>query len=212
MHEIGHTLGLPHEHQNPNAGIVWDEEAVYKALAQPPNRWPKETTYYNIIRKLEPDSVKGTNWDPDSIMHYPFEAGLIKQPAGYAKGLKPKGGLSAKDKELVKYFYPSIKKYIKELEPYQSTVLSLKNAEQENFLIQPTATRYYNIRTFGACDTIIALFEEEQGVYRYRTADDDSGEDRNAALRVKLIKGHKYVLRVRLKYTDLASPPVVMMW
>ncbi len=28
LHEIGHTLGLPHEHQNPFAGIVWDEEAV----------------------------------------------------------------------------------------------------------------------------------------------------------------------------------------
>ncbi|MDA9009629.1 matrixin family metalloprotease, partial [Alphaproteobacteria bacterium] len=24
LHEIGHTLGLPHEHQNPQAGIVWD--------------------------------------------------------------------------------------------------------------------------------------------------------------------------------------------
>ncbi len=23
LHEIGHTLGFPHEHQNPNAGIVW---------------------------------------------------------------------------------------------------------------------------------------------------------------------------------------------
>ena len=26
LHGIGHTLGLPHEHQNPNAGIVWDVE------------------------------------------------------------------------------------------------------------------------------------------------------------------------------------------
>jgi hypothetical protein len=32
IHEIGHTLGFPHEHQNPIAGIVWDEEAVYTAL------------------------------------------------------------------------------------------------------------------------------------------------------------------------------------
>lgn len=37
IHEIGHTLGFPHEHQNPLAGIVWDEEAVYRSLAQPPN-------------------------------------------------------------------------------------------------------------------------------------------------------------------------------
>ena len=41
LHEIGHALGLPHEHQNPNAGIVWDEEAVYASLARPPNSWDR---------------------------------------------------------------------------------------------------------------------------------------------------------------------------
>ena len=29
LHEIGHAIGFPHEHQNPFAGIVWNEEAVY---------------------------------------------------------------------------------------------------------------------------------------------------------------------------------------
>lgn len=28
MHEIGHALGLEHEHQNPFAGITWDIDAV----------------------------------------------------------------------------------------------------------------------------------------------------------------------------------------
>jgi Astacin (Peptidase family M12A) len=79
LHEIGHTLGLPHEHQNPNAGIVWDEEKVYTSLGGPPNNWPRETTQWNILRKIEPDTVQGSNWDPDSIMHYPFPAGLILQ-------------------------------------------------------------------------------------------------------------------------------------
>jgi len=37
LHEIGHTLGLKHEHQNPYAGIVWDEEEVYAYTAKPPN-------------------------------------------------------------------------------------------------------------------------------------------------------------------------------
>jgi len=35
VHEIGHSLGFPHEYQNPKAGIVWNEEAVYAALGQP---------------------------------------------------------------------------------------------------------------------------------------------------------------------------------
>ena len=72
-HEIGHTIGFPHEHQNPNAGIVWDEEAVYRALGGPPNNWSRETTFHNIIRKIQPDRVQGSTWDPDSVMHYPFE-------------------------------------------------------------------------------------------------------------------------------------------
>lgn len=37
IHEIGHTIGFEHEHQNPFAGIVWNEEAVYESLAKPPN-------------------------------------------------------------------------------------------------------------------------------------------------------------------------------
>jgi hypothetical protein len=41
LHGIGHTLGLPHEHQNPNAGIVWDEKTVYTSLGGPPNSWPR---------------------------------------------------------------------------------------------------------------------------------------------------------------------------
>src|SRR4030095_16307705 len=58
IHEIGHTLGFPHEHQNPNAGIVWNEEAVYTALAGPPNNWSREKTFNNIIRKINPDTVQ----------------------------------------------------------------------------------------------------------------------------------------------------------
>ena len=92
LHEIGHTLGLPHEHQNPNAGIVWDEEKVYTSLGGPPNDWPREKTRWNILRKIEPDTVQGSNWDPDSIMHYPFPAGLILQPERYrTEPLRPEG-------------------------------------------------------------------------------------------------------------------------
>ncbi len=215
LHELGHALGLPHEHQNPNAGIVWDEQAVYAALSNPPNNWKPERTYHNIIRKLDPASVTGTDWDPDSIMHYPFEKHLIKQPAQYwTNGLKPKGGLSESDKAIVKRFYPPLKKEASwpKLMAGQSALLNIKNTEQQDFLIIPDATRYYNIRTFGACDTILALFEKENNEFRYRTADDDSGEDRNANLKIKLIRGHIYAIRVRLKYTDLSTPPIIMMW
>jgi hypothetical protein len=158
VHEIGHTLGFPHEHQNPKAGILWDEEAVYAALAEPPNEWPREKTWYNIIRKINPDTVQGTNWDPNSIMHYPFGAGLIKEPKKYQNGLIPEGGLSERDKTWVKTLYPPLteRDYV-ELEPFRSVNLALGAGEQRNFVFQPTATRYYNMRTFGESDTVMTI-------------------------------------------------------
>jgi hypothetical protein len=83
LHELGHVLGFPHEHQNPRAGIVWDEEKVYESLGAPPNNWPRDQTYWNVIRKIPANTVDGSAWDKDSIMHYQFGAGLIQQPSIY---------------------------------------------------------------------------------------------------------------------------------
>lgn len=213
LHEIGHTLGLAHEHQNPNSGIVWDEDAVYTALAGPPNHWPKETTYHNIIRKLDLAEVTGSLWDPDSVMHYPFGPGLIRQPAGYDVGVTPAGGLSARDEAWVRKFYPPLDPVnFPSLRPGHSRTIAAANAEQCDFTITPESTRKYNIRTFGTCDTLATIFEEDGGDLRFLAADDDGGEDRNAQLVVKLLKGRRYVLRVRTQYTDGSSEPTVMMW
>ena len=213
VHEIGHTLGFPHEHQNPNAGIVWNEEAVYDALAEPPNRWDRDTTYRNIIRKIEPDAVQGSDWDSNSIMHYPFEAGLIVKPEQYRNGLNPTPGLSDRDKIWVKTFYPPIaSEDYTELKPFSSVSLAIEPGQQRNFTIQPDATRSYNFSTFGVSDTVMVLFEDVDGELRYQTADDDSGEDYNSSFRVKLFKGRKYVLRIRLYYSDRAGETAVMMW
>ncbi|WP_230680340.1 M12 family metallopeptidase [Pontibacter rufus] len=217
IHEIGHTLGFPHEHQNPKAGIIWDEEAVYEALAQPPNNWDRDTTFWNIIRKLPSNEVEGTTWDPNSIMHYPFEKGLIKKPDEYAiNGLRPAGGLSAKDKSWVKTLYPTVHKThnaVKEqLMPSQSVLLKLSAGDQRNFTVLPQETRFYNFQTFGTSDSIMVLFEDENGELRYRTGDDDSGQDTNAFFKIKLIKGHKYLLRIRMYFNDRPQETAVMMW
>lgn len=213
VHEIGHTLGFPHEHQNPNAGIEWDEEAVYAALAAPPNSWDRETTFWNIIRKIPASEVEGTTWDPDSVMHYPFDKGLIKKPEQYANGLQPAGGLSAKDKAWVKVLYPPVKDdELEELKPSQSVLLNISAGGQRSFTVLPKETRYYQFQTFGTSDTVMVLFEEDNGQLRYRTGADDSGEDTNAYFRIKLIRGRRYVLRVRLYYSDRPGETAVMMW
>lgn len=213
-HEIGHTLGFPHEHQNSNAGIVWNEEAVYAALAAPPNRWDRQTTYANIIEKIAPDRVRGSTWDPNSIMHYPFEAGLIAEPAQYRNGLTPAGGLSAADKEWVQAFYPRVDpQAYATLGLLESRRLALSPGGQANLLLQPTVTRYYDMRTFGACDTVMVLGQRgADGSDHYLTADDDSGEDRNAHIHRRLRSGETYVLKIRLYYAASAGETAVMWW
>ena len=213
VHEIGHAIGFPHEHQNPNAGIVWNEEAVFADLAGPPNGWTREKTFFNIIRKIDPDTVQGSEWDPNSIMHYPFRAGLINEPAKYRAGLFPAGGLSARDTTWVRTFYPPLSDADhEELRPFDSVRLGIAAGEQKNFVIRPDATRYYEIRTFGTSDTVMVLFEDQNGEPRYLTAEDDSGEDRNAHIRVKLLRGRRYVLRIRLYYAGSEGEAAAMIW
>lgn len=213
-HEIGHTLGFPHEHQNPNAGIVWDEEAVYRALGGPPNNWSRQMTFHNIIEKIQPDQVQGSSWDPNSIMHYPFEAGLIREPAQYRQGLHPAGGLSQRDHEWVRTFYPPLTPADDDqLVLLEAKRLQLSPGEQRSFVFKPTVDRYYEIRTFGTSDTVIVLFERTAGGRdTYLAGDDDSGEDRNAYLRRRLHAGRTYVLRVRLYYAADSGETAMMWW
>jgi hypothetical protein len=213
LHEIGHTLGLPHEHQNPFAGIVWNEEAVYAALAKPPNRWSRSTTFHNIIEKLVADDVQGSNWDSNSVMHYPFEPGLIDKPTQFRTGITPAGGLSARDREWIIKFYPGLAPAtFPTLTPLQSVPLTLAPAQQANFLFKPTQTRSYEFRTFGTSDTVMALFEGAGSSSTPIAEDDDSGEDRNAYFKAKLTAGRTYVVRVRLYFSQSEGETALMAW
>lgn len=213
IHEIGHAIGFEHEHQNPFAGIEWDEEAVYQDLGGPPNNWSREMTFNNILNKLDRASVRGTPWDPDSVMEYPFKKGLIKSPRQFFQdGLRPAGGLSPKDKQRALALYPMLAERPQLLSTAQSVALHVKPGEQLNFQVAPEETRCYDFKTFGTSDVSMVLFEEEGGEPRFRAGDNDTGETRNAALRVKLIKDHKYILRVRVYYQERPAQCALMMW
>lgn len=213
IHEIGHTLGAPHEHQNPNAGIVWNEEAVYAALAQPPNNWNREKTFNNIIRKIPVNEVEGSTHDADSIMHYPFEAGLILAPPQFINGIRPAGGLSAKDKEFVKKFYPPLTAadYIR-LKLGISQPFNIVAGQQKNFLFKPDRSKKYKIETFGTMDTLLVLFEKSGTEEIYMAGDDDSGTDYNSKLYIRLIKGREYIIRVRLYYAESVGAGSLMVY
>ncbi len=211
LHELGHVLGMEHEHQNPFAGIKWHEQAVYASLAKPPNSWNQQTTYHNILEKLSPQQVQGSAWDPDSIMEYEFEPGLIDEPQKYdINGLTPPGTLSSADKQWAVTWYPPLKTTLPVLQPMQSVAADLAAGQQIDYAIKPTASRKYTIETKGASDTMLALFEDINGVPRFLAGDDDSGQDRNARITYKLFQGRSYIVRLRLYYPGQSGKTALM--
>lgn len=213
LHELGHVLGMEHEHQNPFAGIVWHEEAVYASLAKAPNRWSRQTTYHNILEKLGAQQVQGSKWDPDSIMEYEFEPGLIAVPKEYEqRGLTPPGTLSNADKEWARKWYPPMQSALATLLPFQSAVVDLAAGQQIDYVIEPTSTRKYTIEVKGASDALLVLFEEIDGVPRYLSGDDDSGAERAASITYKLFQGRRYVVRLRLVHPGPSGRTALIYW
>ena len=213
LHEIGHALGMLHEHQSPFAGIHWDDEAVYADLAGPPNYWSRDKTHFNILRKLDPDEVNGSVWDPLSVMEYQFAAGLILEPEQYRGGVHPPGSLSPADKEFVLRWYPPAeRREPAALAPFRSVPLRLGPGEQADFTLEPPETRAYTVGTFGACDTVAVVFEERDGEPRFLAGRDDGGTPHNATLGVRLVRGRRYVVRVRLYSSWGSGETAVMCW
>lgn len=100
-HEMGHALGLIHEHQNPTGGIPWNKEAVYRELSGPPNNWSREEIDHNLF---EPYSRRETNYtqtDPLSIMMYPIKKSWTTN--GFSVGLNSK--ISPTDERFIREQY-----------------------------------------------------------------------------------------------------------
>ena len=102
LHEFGHALGCIHEHQNPEGGIQWNEEAVYKFFGGPPNNWSRQETYENVIMKYSMDQLNASKFDPKSIMLYAFPAALLR--GGVAT--QENDQLSLNDKRFIGKMYP----------------------------------------------------------------------------------------------------------
>ncbi|MEU5180108.1 M12 family metallopeptidase [Streptomyces longwoodensis] len=213
LHEIGHVLGMRHEHQSPYAGIHWDDEAVYADLAGPPNHWSRERTDANVLRKLDAAEVNGSVWDPQSVMQFPFDPGLILEPEQFRGGVRPPGGLSPQDKEFVLRWYPPLPPGAPPaLVPFRSVPLSLGPGEQAEFTVEPPETRAYTVGTFGEGDCVAVVFEERDGEPRFLAGHDDAGTPDNATLRMRLVKGRRYVVRVRLYSGWGSGETAVMCW
>jgi len=212
LHELGHVLGMEHEHQSPFAGITWNDQAVYDNLGAPPNNWSHSMVYQNILQKLTAQQVQGSTWDPDSIMEYEFAAGLILKPVDYANGLTPPGTLSEADKSWVLKWYPPIPAAAPAtLQPLQPASANLTTGQQMDFAIKPTASRNYTLESKGATDSVLTLFENVNGVPRFVAGDNDSGTERKAAITHKLFAGRDYVARLRVVYPGQTGTTSLML-
>lgn len=104
LHEFGHALGCVHEHQQPKFTRLWDEDAVYKYFAGPPNYWSKDDIRSNVLMKYSPTGVAATEFDPKSIMLYAFDGRLFKDAGGPTN---TNSALSALDVKMIKKMYPA---------------------------------------------------------------------------------------------------------
>lgn len=104
LHEVGHSLGLEHEDQQPSADIDWDIPVVLAYYMGPPNKWSKEDVYHNVIDRLKPEGAEFTPFDPLSIMAYAIPAKFDKR----GRGVPWNSTLSVMDRLFISQMYPGV--------------------------------------------------------------------------------------------------------
>lgn len=101
LHEFGHALGLIHEHQHPEAPIVWDKDVVRRELKES-NNWSNEVIDFNMFHAFESKETNYGEFDPESIMVYPIPANWTKNRFS----CRLSTDLSAKDRKFIRQEYP----------------------------------------------------------------------------------------------------------
>ena len=198
-HEFGHAIGLAHEHQSPQGGIVWNEAVVIREMAKSPNFWDADTTRHNILRKYAANQVNGTAFDPESIMLYFFPAEWTRNGVG----TEANEVLSRLDREFVAgaKMYPGRGPTVATatglaVNSTRRTQASIGKAGEED-IFKFTADRdgRYVIDTRGPTDVVMKLFGPGSETALI-AEDDDSGVDTNASITANLVAGG-YFIQVR---------------
>lgn len=199
LHQIGHALGFPYEHQNPFAGVAWSTAEVARHFAGAPQYRDIGRIRRNILNKHWPTGIPGSGWDPDSVMHNSFESGLILHPAADHDGLTPAPGLSAMDRaEALKFYPPQKAGPLAVLAPGRPEPLELAPTEQKTLMLRPDETRDHAILSTGSADLLMVLFRRDNGRESLVAASDNSGTDTTAPITVRLERGVDYILRIRM--------------
>jgi serralysin len=103
LHEMGHVLGLMHEHSNPASTLKWDRKKIYESFAGAPNFWDRAAVDANIFAVWPPKFFPIRKiFDPESIMMFPQSPEFFTDGVeiGWNKTISPI------DKQFVAGLYP----------------------------------------------------------------------------------------------------------
>ena len=196
-HEFGHAIGLGHEHQNPAGGLQWNEDVVIRDLGGAPNFWSPDQARHNVIRKYSRDQIRGTQFDPDSIMLYAFPAAwTVNGQSTHANEI-----LSDKDKAFIGG--PDAYPRGMAADPVEIPVIDQSGVparigqpgEEDLFVFKATTDSRYVIETSGQTDVIMKLYGPDNRT-NLVTQDDDGGVGYNAKIVANLAAG-EYFVQVR---------------
>lgn len=195
-HEFGHAIGLGHEHQNPDGGIEWKEDVVIRDLGGPPNNWTPAQVRHNVLEKYKSDQIRGTKFDPNSIMLYFFPGSWTKS----GKGTNANETLSTTDAGFISSAaaYPRTVVEATKLTVDSTTATNAeigKPGEEDLFTFSVKKAGRHMIETTGSTDVIMKLFGPESQTALI-AEDDDSGVGANARIIADLIVG-QYFVQVR---------------
>ncbi|QQR98266.1 MAG: hypothetical protein IPK18_01640 [Sphingobacteriales bacterium] len=209
LHEIGHTLGLKHEHQNPNSGIEWDKDKVYSYF-QTSNGWNTSKVDSNILNKI--NNVTGSAWDKLSIMHYSFPSGLILKPSELNKtGISINWDLSPNDIKWVKSTYPGKNiEVLKDIASYKPEFVTAPAGSQDTFVFKPEYSSKYQIMTHGNMDSVVVVFQEVGNGVEYLSGDDNSGTPNGSTIELRLLKGVTYRIAVRVMFRERTDNTILL--
>lgn len=196
LHEFGHAIGLGHEHQNPSGGIEWNEEVVIRDLGGPPNFWTPEQARHNVIEKYKADQIRGTTFDPDSVMLYFFPGNWTKS----GKGTKANNTLSTMDKAFIAsaeaYPREAIEAVTLQVNAAAATAAEIgQPGEEDLFTFNVKTGGRHIVATTGKTDVVMKLFGPGSKTSLI-AEDDDGGIGTNARIIADLIPG-QYFVQVR---------------
>ncbi len=194
-HEFGHAIGLAHEHQNPQGGIRFNEAEVMRDLMGPPNFWTPDQIRHNVLNKYSADQIRGTAFDPNSIMLYAFPARWTLD--GFATHSNEV--LSAVDGQFVAGIYPrtATPPELPRLTvggPLVSAELATPG-EEDLYLFDVAQAGRHLIETNGNTDVVMRLYGPNNRT-QLIAEDDDGGIGLNSRIARTIPKG-EYLVQIR---------------